>query len=94
MALAGAWTGPCQGLYEHPHVFALIPPAPNRTSYGVFLYQTCTFRYRFDENPALIVRFPVSRSLPARILKLAAVGRVKLSQNIARNLFPQKSRLF
>jgi hypothetical protein len=39
---------------------------------------------------ALIVRLTVSRFLPVRILKSAAAG----PQNFARDILPQKSRLF
>ena len=35
---------------------ALVPTTPNPTVYGVHLYQTSTFRYRFDEELPLIAR--------------------------------------
>ena len=62
-----------------------------KSIYELHLYQTCTFRYRFDEKPPVIVAGTASRfSLRGLGAERAGPWRpepVKPSSNIARNLF-------
>ena len=82
-----------EGFCPSTHVLALVPTTPNPTSYGAFLYETCTFSGPFRQKTAR--NDGCGEPVFARAdLKPTAAGRQNSAQMSPGISSPQKPRPF